>query len=875
MQIAYCPQCAAEICGEGKKFCFSYSGLFNDPNKTIKYHIAENIDFSDLIDKDTMEFKDKNNLCKTLRENGMPVTAEFLMNGNSEKAKNIIAKADRMMMSVSFDMNKEQNINKYVFASELYDLIHKEVISNNRVVDFLLSTEFDTAEDLISSMESIDLIQFISRNTLKYDEFNRCVSRILTPEERKIHNKSIEGFEKIKRICDLFSKKSWTIKLDRGFQTLKTMGTDNMNYLTGLSYNGVNCVKRICPNCGAHVSSYLGVYKQKIISFIGTPTSGKSTFINAIYYKLRQGVNQITGVGGRLNQNDPYYKEYEQNANRMEQKLTVKKTDKGIFPVLYALISDDNDPNKKGIYTFVDVPGEYFAVDDTQIAMNDANLNRISVMKHSDVLCTVIAIEQLLGFSPTPNAAPATLAEITDGALQNYNSVCNKLQEKFNLKDSNCEIILLISKADAIPAEKLANGKLALNQNGEVIPTNVAFSDYDNLSILKRTEDGNFYDKQNNLIVNGELVQYVTLSKKIMEINNVRWKGIITQIMQNITGSDNADNNVFFVSSYGFYAINDINALSKEEKINALTEFDFINEDKGQAEKILEIYERNVSKTVVSNANMPEMPVVSSKNVSKTVVSNVNMPEMPAVSSKNVQRSKSGRPELIVKKASEIREIHPEHTEYAVPETNKEPDIQPPVPVMEEKTMRRTGRGRRGVSQAPSRAELQNGMPEQIRPAAPTHPVHEQAKADISAEQQKAVVKREEDKEKDLLKEKNRELQQINEMLSCESVEKRFIDYYKNKHNADSPEGINALLYFFLNKTRFILSDADKKQIESLRSELGKYKDKKEEIERRMEGVFARAFTRVFGRDDGDKNSLDETMGIIKRLEEQIKKYEF
>ena len=60
----------------------------------------------------------------------------------------------------------------------------------------------------------------------------------------------------------------------------------------------------------------------------------------------------------------------------------------------------------------------------------------------------------------------------------------------------------------------------------------------------------------------------------------------------------------------------------------------------------------------------------------------------------------------------------------------------------------------------------------------------------------------------------------INERLNRETAKQCFMDAYRKKHHDDNPEGINALIYYFLQHTRFLLSDADQKEIDNLRTKI-------------------------------------------------------
>ncbi len=609
MEIAYCPECGEQICGEEKKFCFSFAGIFDDEDGILKYDIADSVDFSAFVNRDSGKLE--NPAVVTLfRDNGFTDTANLLQSNSLDRSLyekvmgvTTVAKLSGNM-DIDFNANQvniiESDFLKLVFATELYNQLRNAFVNGNRILNYLLSKELDYYNDDTNSniIGELDLVQLLAVNSgEKFDNLRNKLNSFLTPEELALFEKHIDEFTSIKRVLWLFKKKSWSVKFSSKF-SVRHEG----EYLTSIFYNGKNCSKRICPNCGTHISKYLGIYKQKIISFIGTPTSGKSTFINAIYYKLMRSSHKINGAIGTLDQYDPYYSEYVNNARRMEQKFTVKKTAKGTFPVLYLLVNTEHGENeeKKGIYTFVDVPGEYFSSGGNAIAAKGDNLRRMGIMAHSDVMCPVVAIEQLLGYSPFKDADAATLAEIEGDALAYYSNVCQQLYDGLLKNNRSCDVVLLISKSDAIPIVndgEPGTDDMILRDGAEGrIRTNVNLNTYYTLKAMRRDSDNVYYNENTNVIDDAKLNEYCEFSSKMMSINNNRWQGDITNIFSNLVGRTNIntqDIRVFFLSSYGFYAINDISALPKEKKIKALTQIEKIGDDKGKAEKILKIFNSN------------------------------------------------------------------------------------------------------------------------------------------------------------------------------------------------------------------------------------------------------------------------------------------
>ena len=281
---------------------------------------------------------------------------------------------------------------------------------------------------------------------------------------------------------------------------------------------------------------------------------------------------------------DPFKEEYEDNANRMQDKLAVQKTAKGVFPILYTLLENHSNPDKKAVYTFVDVPGEYFNPSEKQLMDNAAALRRINVIKeHSDILCIVIAIEQLLGFSPNDEATKDTMAEIEDCVLQNFEKACGI----FFQKRVACETVLLISKADAV-STKIENGKLSV-MNGDIVQrtTTIPYVTFNEFTTIKSQRD-NYYFKD-DLIIDGTLKQYIDYSRTMMNINEDRWQVVIARIVNCIKPI--ADIKIFFISSYGFFAVSDINSWISKEKQEALK--DRFNLSAEEAKEAIDIIEKD------------------------------------------------------------------------------------------------------------------------------------------------------------------------------------------------------------------------------------------------------------------------------------------
>lgn len=851
MHTAYCPQCGHEICGNDKPFRFSYSHLFLDPNESFKYRIAKSITFDAIQNKSSGSLEFKKNVIQTLKDNEMNISAAaFDNNFQDSGVQNILLNADGSKLGLNFSLNKPEYKQKLVFVTELCSMIQKAVIAKNRLVDYWLSVECDpqNSEKLIEAVKSIPLVRNIANYQL-YDTISQCVGKFFTEQENEEYKKYFNAFVKIRNVLKLFEPIAWTVDFDD--DDLNTISTEG--YITGIQYNGLPFTKRICPNCGAHVSVYLGIYKQKIVSFIGTPTSGKSTVINAIYYKLRKSTLQLSGIAGSIYLHDPFKEEYEENANKMQDKLAVQKTNKGVFPILYTLIENNADPDKKAVYTFVDVPGEYFNPSAKQQMDNTAALRRINVIKeHSDILCIVIAIEQLLGFSPNAEATKDTMAEIEECVLQNFETACGG----FFKNNVSCETVLLISKTDAICAEN-ENDTLTVLNGKNKNPTTIPYDIFDKFNAMKRQRD-NYYFK-NNLIIDESLKQYTDYSKTMMNINRDRWEGVIARIVNFIKPVE--DIHIFFISSYGFFAVSDIDSWMSEEKRKALKErFDLSEEQAQEAINIIEKDNLDQKKP----ASQPAAPVQQTKEA------NANNNMNNAVN----------------------QEVFRVDTVFPPPAAPVPPqEMNAPFPFNDSAGRSNVKTPGRRNKRAPSREETQNiSFPpvwESLAYFRPNEQTYENPPTENQAGQPfppaddfPAADHANDHKETPEPKSIDTQLSAICEDLNRETAKQCFMEAYRKKHHNNNPEGINALIYHFLHHTRFLLSGDDQKEIADLHKKI-EYNERclqeQKECAENPGNTFVSRFIRVFHsnyKSEHEKN-IENYKRIIAEYQQQLEKYKF
>lgn len=242
---------------------------------------------------------------------------------------------------------------------------------------------------------------------------------------------------------------------------------DNMGNVipTGLVIGGLYKAEiKKCSCCGAVLPNHAGKYKQKIISFMGSPYSGKSAFLTSVISKLRQYGSNI-GLTLNTEENSPDYIKFKENLRAYEGGYSVTKTNETDFPQVSVDLKfyDSKLPSAKAktyLYTFVDIPGEAF---DLEIK-DDINLKR-EIIRHSDILWYCLAAEQVFAAhrldGDGTNSTDGNIFEIygednketlVNTANANLNDLSNKLQnflsKFFKENERKPAIVLILTKND-------------------------------------------------------------------------------------------------------------------------------------------------------------------------------------------------------------------------------------------------------------------------------------------------------------------------------------------------------------------------------------------------------------------------------------------
>lgn len=553
MESYYCPSC-------GKKqsvFSVSLGGLFNGSEENMNNFYTE---LSFLQEEDVILDYDSIKKCEQLR---ILFDEEYITD-------NLPSESDRLMFKnlSGFDLLpddiklREENEKKYLWIHNLVTLIREAVEEDNPFVQQMLSVE-DPQES--QEWYVIDLKRSFTKE--KETELFKKLTYLVNRNELATAGEKINDIIKILDTADRCVMRCYNDWMFCNYEK----DEQGRKHLMSVTYGEVNAYKRICPECATCISPYFGLYPQKIISFVGTPSSGKSTVIVSAYHKLINGRESLKGVTVEFDPRSPYYSFYQENNQKINEKLSVKKTAKGEFPSLSVLLCSDN--GKKYVYTFVDVPGEYFVSPDEK----KFDMYKLKIIGQSDVIYTVFAGEQFLG-DDNLSEERAVMAEATDNVMNQYSLRCQSLRNNF-FHDKDIKIEILISKYDAIiPTEKdyitKSDKKIWLKSVNADEKYQVTSADVDKFVKYLRESDDTFYDSEKKCIYSSKIRESNELSQKLYFGNVDMTSGVLKTVIKSMyqVGNDPApeDIPINFVSSFGFYALENITRLPSDQKLAAL-----------------------------------------------------------------------------------------------------------------------------------------------------------------------------------------------------------------------------------------------------------------------------------------------------------------
>lgn len=479
----------------------------------------------------------------------------------------------------SFDLEHpySESCKKFVWLQIIIMKMHEIVEKELRMVPYLLSVVFDSSK--ADDWYNLDLKECFSQ------ERCRTILSQLMPLVGNTLAQENETVQIARKIMD--TAKSFKLNFNSEFigENWKGVIFDNadnpqlpINFWFGPDQQSVYL--RICPHCGAHIPSKLGLYKQNIVSFIGTPASGKSTMINAIYSFLH--ISKIPShISAKIEEWDPHYMFYYKAFSDMElERLAPAKTDRGQYPSLTLLVEHDNH---KMLYTFVDVPGEHFVLKDSAATGKSPAMHRLKTMEHSDVVCAVVASEQLLSVDNIDSSGH-TKAEADMRTLNEFVTMVNNFVMTV-MKGKMPPIFFIVTKPDAFPhidEEKdyqNVNGELLWKHCDALAGKTIGKDEIDELYISLQSTN-TMIDSQDDSnvvkrIVNLEkLLREQELAHKLIDsIQITNRMALIRSLSQALTdSSDWSHIPLFMVSPFGFYALHNVFSMSIFDKTKALSD---------------------------------------------------------------------------------------------------------------------------------------------------------------------------------------------------------------------------------------------------------------------------------------------------------------
>ena len=482
---------------------------------------------------------------------------------------------------LKYDLDPAENVYseecvKYVWAYIMVRKIKEALNNYNRIIRYLLSVDISEYNDF-SDIKwcEVDLLDCFAED--KYANLLKNMTFIVETTRRQNDTKeAMQIISMIKTVdkCQLKLFKEWC-------RPTTETADDGKSYLVNFQYGKNRGHIRVCPKCGAHIASRLGLYEQKIISLIGMPASGKSTLINSIYASLRGEEAGKYRIDSNFDVCEPMYNYYKGNFdNASLYGLSVEKTELGQYPSLSICLEKNR---KKYIYSFVDVPGEYFKASSADDAFNNVDMFHLSVMKHSDVLCLIIAGEQLI--PPVErNQNISTMAMNDRQALDNFITRVGVFKSSvLEGNPNNIPVFLVVTKPDAIkPGENDYNTINECTDDEKKI-WQPSFNDdvqedgaANAVSYTEINELYSYLNKSNLFFDNSSIIDLENLleiqrlsHKFILGVDNT--KNFISRLVSSLRGSVVIEKTpIFMVSAFGYYAANGVWQISKEEKIDAL-----------------------------------------------------------------------------------------------------------------------------------------------------------------------------------------------------------------------------------------------------------------------------------------------------------------
>lgn len=328
--------------------------------------------------------------------------------------------------------------------------------------------------------------------------------------------------------------------------------------------NEQNRIVRICDKCGEHVDPYLNIYPQKIISFAGTPATGKSAML-ASFYKHLYDLHIAGQLQVAFDWDSPNYEIYTEARKKIDKKMAPGKTAVGESPSLTVRLSH-TDNEDWTIYTFVDSPGELFTGNNP-----NANFKRRTIIAESDVLLVLFSSEQL--FPQITKSSENNDVQADARALDSFTNLYQKVLVHRKKVDPIHKIIV-ISKADQIFNESDLLHSQMLNGTSYMLPTTLDLTmihkpmleeDYKNLCDQLNIRLA-FQIEGAGLKCDSFAAVSCLMKKFLLTINKFSIDNAMSCLYNfAFTNNDLKNISACLVSPFGFAALHDFNCAETEE----------------------------------------------------------------------------------------------------------------------------------------------------------------------------------------------------------------------------------------------------------------------------------------------------------------------
>lgn len=272
-----------------------------------------------------------------------------------------------------FELSGENLIKRFGSAAEMFNKLTEEEVEE-------VAESYNINETLNEKENVRALVDEILKNVPP----ERLIRTEVPTEERDVAVLNLIRYAQSKKTLFKINLKIEPDKDDRGNIINKDIRSSDERII---------CKSKRCCNCGNELSKMAGKYEEKIVSFIGSPASGKSAYLAAAINKLLTTGQGEYGVEVIFDYQSSDYIAFNSACLLPYSKgFAIVKTNQDTFPQL-SMALKNSKLDKTYLYTFVDIPGETF-IDENGCNVGDLLANR-RIIKHADVVWYCVSAKQL------------------------------------------------------------------------------------------------------------------------------------------------------------------------------------------------------------------------------------------------------------------------------------------------------------------------------------------------------------------------------------------------------------------------------------------------------------------------------------------------